>query len=77
MGVRGKPHRDLEEGLCELHDEEATMLRSTWRVSALGRENVKCKVLGQERRPVWLDYNEFVVGVQSMSVVGEAGEVRS
>ena len=69
VGVRGKTHRDLEEGLCELHDEEATVLRSTWRVSAQGRENVKCKVPGQERRPVWLDYNEFVVR--------EAGEVRS
>ena len=69
MGMRGKTYRNLKEGLCELHDEEATMLRSTWRVSALGRENVKCKVLGQERRPVWLDYNEFVVR--------EAREVRS
>jgi len=69
VGVRGKTHRDLEEGLCKLHDEETTLLRSTWRVSALGRENVKCKVPGQERRPGWLDYNEFVVR--------QAGEVRS
>lgn len=41
--VRGKPHGELREGLCELHDEEATMLRSSGRVSALDRENVKCK----------------------------------
>lgn len=43
---------ELSEGLCEPHDEEATMQRSNGRVSVLDRQDVKCK--GPEARKAYV-----------------------
>lgn len=71
MAVGGGATLDkvLGGGLCELRDTEAAGLGLAGACVLWAERMPRAKVLRQERRPVWLDRNEFVVG--------QAGEVRS
>lgn len=60
---------ELNGGLCELHDAGAAGLGLVGARVLWAERKSRAMVLRQERRPVWLDCNEFVVG--------QAGEVRS